>query len=387
MDDDVIEQLDKLLASTSVSWLFGAGVSKNAGVPLMGPLTDRVIEIAPEDHKQLLESILAALPDGSHIEHILSHLADHIAIAERSRDQSVAVLGVERNATDLGAIYETTLQSIAQTVRWGYRAAVDDLAEVVGEVGHPIIAIEEHLRFANALFYKSQAGVGERRRPVHIFTTNYDTLVEDALGLACVSYWDGFTGGAVAYRSHRFGSNQIPVNCRAYVVKLHGSVDWHVDEGGQVWRVRDGDSYPQAAKRVLIYPQSSKYLATQRDPFAAQFELFRRQIGSSGGHVLVTCGYSFGDEHINDEIQASMARTENDTALVALVHEGDTLPPCLESWRSGPRGQNIYILTEKGIYVGPDGPYHAPPQGEEHDWWTFDGLATALADGLLEASK
>lgn len=385
MDDDVIEQIDKLLGSKSVSWLFGAGVSKDAGVPLMGPLTDRVIAIAPNGQRELLAGVRDTLPDGAHIEHLLSHLADHIAIAQRSKDKEVLLLGQTWTVKDLCDLFDETLHSIAKTVRWGFRPASAESAEEVGDTGKPIIKIDDHLKFATALFQHSQAGVQERRGPAHIFTTNYDTLVEDALGLACVSYWDGFTGGAVAYRSHRFGSTQLPSGCRAYIVKLHGSVDWHIDEGGRVWRVRDGDSYPEASKRVLIYPQSSKYLATQRDPFAAQFELFRRQIGASGGHVLVTCGYSFGDEHINDEIEASMARSENDTALIALVRKDAALPSCLEAWRRGPRGQNVYILTEAGIYIGPDGPLHPPGEDEERAWWTFRGLSTALADGLWEA--
>jgi hypothetical protein len=37
-DNDSLKQLDELLAVSKQSWLFGAGVSVNAGIPLMGPL-------------------------------------------------------------------------------------------------------------------------------------------------------------------------------------------------------------------------------------------------------------------------------------------------------------------------------------------------------------
>jgi hypothetical protein len=92
------------------------------------------------------------------------------------------------------------------------------------------------------------------------------------------------------------------------VIKLHGSIDWHLGEDDRVWRVRDGDLYPKKISRVLIYPQSTKYLATQRDPFAAQFDLFRRALGAREENVLATCGYSFGDEHINQEIELALQR-------------------------------------------------------------------------------
>ena len=204
-----------------------------------------------------------------------------------------------------------------------------------------------------------------------------------SLALCGVSYWDGFAGGAVAYRSYRFGGADPVQGCDAHVIKLHGSIDWHVDDNGDVWRVRDGDAYPVASKRVLIYPQASKYVATQRDPFAAQFDLFRRQLSSGKGHVLVTCGYSFGDEHINDEIYASMSRRDNDTAMIALCFEGQALPKCLETWRNGTWGKQVYILTEKGIHIGADGPL-LEPGATPRNWWTFKELSNVLKNGLRE---
>src|SRR3546814_3354041 len=82
-------------------------------------------------------------------------------------------------------------------------------------------------------------------------------------------------------------------------MKLHGSIDWILGDEGDVWRVRDTDIYPRRNGSVLIYPQSTKYVATQRDPFAAQFSMLRGLLGSSSELVLAVCGYSFGDEHIN----------------------------------------------------------------------------------------
>jgi hypothetical protein len=218
---------------------------------------------------------------------------------------------------------------------------------------------------------------------VKIFTTNYDTLLEDALALSGVPYWDGFDGGAVDFRSHSYGAPEPTGGFRAHVVKLHGSIDWHIDDESRVWRVRDGDLYPAADRRVLIYPQASKYVATQKDPFASQFDMFRRQLCIGGGHVLATCGYSFGDEHINDEIGSAMSRGGNDTALIAFTSERDGLASCLDGWRRLPWGKHIYVLSERGVYVGAEGPFLAPTVGDR-DWWTFAKLAEVLANGLKE---
>jgi hypothetical protein len=344
-------------------------------------LTDRVLELASGSPQEpILTALKADLPADCHVEHILSYLADHIAIADRSLGKTSFLGGATVELADLKLAHEMALGWIAQTVRWGISPGPP---KQIGSAEHPLIKIDEHLAFVRALFNTSLAGVAERRGAVKLFTTNYDTLLEDALALSGISYWDGFDGGAVAFRSYRFGAPEPTSGFRASVIKMHGSIDWHLDSDGRVWRVREGDLYPTAERRVLIYPQSTKYAATQRDPFSAQFDIFRRQICTGGGHVLVTCGYSYGDEHINDEISAAMARGDNDAALIAFVSEASGMPESLAKWRDLPWGKHIYVLTERGVYIGNQGPYLKPVSGDRM-WWTFANLAKVMANGIRE---
>lgn len=380
---DNLAQLDNLLAASNQSWLFGAGISLDAGIPLMWPLTDRVFARAKDDGEandlKVLESIRSQLSDDSHIEHILSQLGDHRAIADRSKDKNVTFDGVALSVDDLDALHQRVLTWIAETIRWGYKPEkADGTPEVIGTHEARIVIIDNHSEFVSALFNRSQAGVAERRRAVRLFTTNYDTLLEDALALGGFSYWDGFSGGAVAYRSHRYGDEEPNLRDRAHVIKLHGSIDWHLGEDDRVWRVRDGDLYPKKVSRVLIYPQSTKYLATQRDPFAAQFDLFRRALGAREENVLATCGYSFGDEHINQEIELALQRPENKTTILAFTRK---ISPILERWRTGAWGKRVYVIAEDGLYVGADGPFSAPAAGGKRDWWTFEGATKMLNSG------
>src|SRR4051812_26498472 len=86
------KQVDDLLNIPCQSWLLGAGVSKDAGIPLMNPLTERVQQsLADKDHVEVFKGIRAALDDRCHVEHLLSHLGDLIAIAERSKAGTTAV--------------------------------------------------------------------------------------------------------------------------------------------------------------------------------------------------------------------------------------------------------------------------------------------------------
>ena len=381
-NSDSLKQLDELLAASNQSWLFGAGISFNAGIPLMGPLTDRVFALADsegeENDRIVLDCIKAELPEETHIEHILSHLGDYRAIAERSEKNEATFGDLTLDLSALDQLHRRILSWIATTIRWGYVPIKERNPEQIGSREEPIVKIDEHKAFVSALFNRSQAGVAERRNAVRLFTTNYDTLIEDALALGGLSYWDGFSGGAVAFRSHRYGNDEPKLGLRAHVVKLHGSIDWHLGDDDQVWRVRDGDSYPNRTAKVLIYPQSTKYLATQRDPFAAQFDLFRRCLASRDENVLATCGYSFGDEHINQEIELSLQRPENKTTL--LVFSLQT-KPILDHWRNSAWGKRVYIITKDGIYAGPDGPEAPPPAGDKHSWWTFNGVTEILANG------
>ncbi len=380
-DNDNLKQLDELLAASNQSWFFGAGACVNAGIPLMGPLTSHVLLRAGADNDEafeILKAVKGELPTESHIEHILSQLNDYAAIAERSKEKKVIVGSQSLELDALRELHKKILTWIAETIRWGYTPANGANPEQIGNRDNPVVNIDEHEKFISALFNRSQAGVAERRKAVKIFTINYDTLFEDALALGCFSYWDGFSGGAVAYRSYHFGDPEPESGFRAHVIKLHGSIDWYLGDDGRVWRVRDGDLYPSTSSRVLIYPQATKYLATQRDPFAAQFDLLRRTLGSGAENVLVICGYSFGDEHINKEIELALQQLGNKTTILAFSKD---LNDVLQRWRELSWGKRLYAITEKGLYNGSDGPFFPPDETKTRNWWKFEGVIKILNSG------
>lgn len=73
VDDGYLLQLDEFLSRPNQMWLLGAGVSRDEGIPLMSPRTNRVMEltVAPPD-KPLLDALLTELPESTYIEHGLS---------------------------------------------------------------------------------------------------------------------------------------------------------------------------------------------------------------------------------------------------------------------------------------------------------------------------
>ncbi|HHE2859775.1 SIR2 family protein [Escherichia coli] len=379
--EDDLEQFQELLNCPEQNWLLGAGISYSAKIPLMYPLTNRVLELVNDDAAtlNLIQKIKSQLPPDLHIEHILSHLGDYAAIASRTLSKTIDICGKEFSLEEIEEIHNKILKHIADTIRFGY---VESPEKEIGDKDNYIVDIKEHFDFIQTLFYSLRAGVNERRRPIRLFTTNYDTLLEDALALNRIPYWDGFSGGAVAYRSYKYGQSEPTSEAKANVIKMHGSIDWFQHEDGSLWRVRDKDTYPIKNNRVLIYPQSTKYIATQKDPFSSQFDLFRKSLSTLSYHVLIICGYSFGDEHINQEIYLSMSNPNNKTIILAFCQEVDNqLPPVLTEWRNGLWGDRIYIATQNGLYVA-DRP--AIKRKEEYDdWWTFSGMTKVLKEGVI----
>ncbi|MET4632925.1 SIR2 family protein [Kaistia defluvii] len=388
---ETARQLDMHLRAPRQVWLTGAGISFEAGLPLMFPLTDRIFQLLEKDEsgggtRDLIKMISDDLPIDLHIEHVLSHFGDLIALAERSKDKKAAIGTIRVHKIALQDAHHTILRHIRDILRWGYRPANDVEPEQIGNKEKPIVNIEHHRRFIRSLYKVNRAGLDDRRDAVHFVTTNYDTLLEDALALELVPYGDGFVGGAIAsWDEQALELSQQNSRTRALITKLHGSIDWYRSgaEAGRVFRVRHDDLYPDRSNangNVVIYPQSTKYMATREDPFGFLFERFRRLLANNRQQVLFTCGYSFGDDHIDAIIEQSLLHPDNKTTLVAFSKSRNAK---LQRWGSSSAGNRIFVITEDGLYRGPDGPFFgATSSGAKRDWWSFSGATSFLEDGL-----
>jgi hypothetical protein len=390
IDVESARQLDRHLRSPRQVWLTGAGISYDAGLPLMYPLTDRVFDLlektpTEKEAADLVKTVRDDLPKELHIEHVLSHLGDLVALAERARDNSAHVADARVHKTKLQAAHHTILRHIRDTLRWGYIPASETSPAQEGKLGKPIVKIEHHRRFVRALYKVNRAGLDERREAIQFVTTNYDTLIEDALALELITYIDGFSGGAVAGWDEQALSLAAGVStAKAVLTKLHGSIDWYRSgqENGRVFRVRHDDSYPDrsdANGNVVIYPQSTKYMASREDPFGFLFQRFRALLSAERQQVLFVCGYSFGDDHIDAIIEQNLLHVDSKTTLVAF---SKTRGAKLKRWGESSAGQRIFVLAEDGLYRGKEGPFFNLAAPNKRDWWSFGGATSLLENGL-----
>jgi len=152
----------------------------------------------------------------------------------------------------------------------------------------------------------------EREYPVHLFTTNYDLLIEQALEESAAPFFDGFVGSRRAFFDLGAVENEHVLPPRwTRLWKMHGSINWRQDSDGNVVRVNASDSN----ESYLIYPSHLKYGQSRKMPYLAMSDRLKDFLLKPSA-VLFISGYSFGDEHINDVLCRTL---ESNSSAIAFA--------------------------------------------------------------------
>lgn len=191
-------------------------------------------------------------------------------------------------------------------------------------------------------FLLSFASRAASRERLHVFTTNYDRLIEHGCDLAGLRVIDRFVGALTpVFRSARIevDVHYNPPGIRGEprfmegvlrLSKLHGSIDWHFNKSTRKI-VRKGIPFGAPADHtdipadpvdtVMIYPNPAKDVETTQYPYA---ELFRDLAAAvcRPNAVAVTYGYGFGDDHINRVLLDML--TIPSTHLVIIGYSADS---------------------------------------------------------------
>jgi hypothetical protein len=152
--------------------------------------------------------------------------------------------------------------------------------------------------------------------PIECFTTNYDLLLEQAFEETGVAYFDGFVGARRPFFDLRAIEDSLIPKHWTRLWKMHGSINWFLDEKKEVYRstdIRNCDSY-------IIHPSHLKYDQSRKMPYLAlidRMSAFLRQTSA----ILITTGYSFNDIHLNNTIINALKA--NPTAMVIALLYGN----------------------------------------------------------------
>jgi len=193
-----------------------------------------------------------------------------------------------------------------------------------------------------------------------IFTTNYDLVIEKAMDELGIMYIDGFVGfhrRTLRPESYNYdlyyptATTEGKVHRLEKVIhfyKLHGSLSWveKKKDSVNIYGIEERNIEILGDKekgRVMIYPTPLKKRFALDFPYSEMFRHFASAITQPQA-VLITIGYSFGDEHINDIIYQALS-----ISSFTLIVVNKSLSPEIERLINinDPR---IIVLT--GNYLG-----------------------------------
>ncbi|HWW61561.1 MAG TPA: SIR2 family protein, partial [Thermoanaerobaculia bacterium] len=264
-------------ANTNLGFLLGAGCGCSVRTAAGGPLIPAVDQLSAQVcdalrasdvatqlkvlEKQYSEDGEACLPN---IEKLLSRIRTLREISGKRKLDGL-------NAEDLERLDETICRAIEGIVR----------AKLpTGDTSYSMFA-----RWIREL---------DRHKPVEIFTTNYDLLLEQALERARAPFFDGFIGAHEPFFDvSAMELDRLPERWTR-VWKVHGSVNWRTLTESSIVRSESGPTKP------LIFPSHLKYAESRRMPYLAMRDRLRAFVKTRS--VFMTCGYSFADEHLNEDL-------------------------------------------------------------------------------------
>ena len=336
--ETIRSQFGDALNARHLSFLFGSGCSsyqKNnveLGIPTMGPMAKTFLGKTGEND-------------------------DSPYISQAERDLLKQYLGLDIGSSKFGNNLERLMEAL-----FGARFVFDDTQQdkpkavaavvdrVIGKVSQHVLESctkgafadgdETVLSLYQSFYQKLQFRDRSLPRP-WVFTTNYDLFNERAMDRRGIPYCNGFSG-VVERRFNpamfRYSlAEQLDISSRKwsavdgfiYLCKLHGSINW-IEDGETLFPVRELAEVPSSSQdRVLIYPTPAKQSASFVSPYADLFREFQTRVVQDQS-VLVTVGYSFGDQHINNIIFQALTipnfrliifAAENDTGVVSQLRQ------------------------------------------------------------------
>lgn len=326
--------------SRHVCVFLGAGASCACGLPDVSKLQTVVLE-GLGDQRAPFERQLS----GRNLEQALSRLRRIAALLHEATGQVDGLTAQE--ATDLD-------RRVCQLI--------------VGALGLDGANLAPMLRFAG---WVARA---DYHSPIELFTVNYDLLLETALELLSVPYFDGFTGALRA----RFRTELVEANAGdtddwlpSFLVrlwKLHGSVHWAWETGDKTEVVRLGAPVTES-EPAAIYPSDAKYDQSRRVPFLVLQDRFRRALHQPETIVLIS-GYSFGDAHLNEMLFDATRRRPRSEIVTFCFSE---IPDILA--KHAFLTPNLQVIARHEAILGGIRAEWEPLKDGSPDLWGDDGMA------------
>lgn len=289
---EYIRNFQQLLASDKkkIGFLFGAGTSlvinpQTGGpyVPAIGKMTSEI-----EDDLSKTEKYQTAIID---IKKEIEQDGSKYTI-----ETLLTKLELKRQVVGSGCINGLTKNDLENLIK-DIKQKIHGIVSVEGN----IIQIIKANNFIHSTFAE-WIGKADRKNGVEIFTTNYDYLFEIALEDKSVPYYDGFSGSYKPFFDGESVNDMSFLPKQTKLWKIHGSLGWYWDEDyNRIVRKTASSS----DNDIMIFPSTLKYDQSRKQPYTALGDRLTNFIKQDDS-ILIICGYSFGDEHINERIISAL---------------------------------------------------------------------------------
>lgn len=310
-----VKGLQQILISDKkrIGFLFGAGTSlakkdeKSLCVPAIANLTNDVVKhlMERDTFKKSLKQIVDELGSNLTIETLLSNL-------ELKKE---VLMGTSK----LNELDQEGFLDLIQEVQKAIRTKVSVHERYQHDMAKSLVQADFARWIAKA----------QRRMPVEIFTTNYDFLFELGLEHWDIPYYDGFTGSYNPFFNASSVEDMTFLPQQTKLWKIHGSLGWKFEEeSGKVIRASSDE------QDIFIYPSVIKYRRSKKQPYEALMDRLSNFLKEDDG-LLIVCGYSFGDEHINARIDSALKANTSSHVIFLLYDEA-----------TDESGETTYLLSE-----------------------------------------
>lgn len=313
------KDLSKVLDTRNLSFLLGSGCSlgKN-GIPTMKQLADNLFEPQADLPKELTDKVFSKTekdilerlkinfsnePFRTNLETFLGTLYSYKFYLEKLKEANE--VSFDNDLTDLNIVIKKTKEYI--------------LFECLNEKNKNK---DENIVDVYKQFYRKLSLRDSNLPKPNVFSTNYDLFSERAMDNLGITYTNGFSGFverffnpsifnyALAEQMDISSLKWSVIDSFIFLFKIHGSVNWVEKESNNKLfsiqeiqdisfeKLKEEDNY-------MIYPSPLKQNASLGSPYADLFREFQKRITQKQS-TLVTMGFSFGDEHINNIIYQAL---------------------------------------------------------------------------------
>ena len=283
LTDVILETAQECLKSMPVIVL-GSGASVPFGLPSMEALAHHLINTPPDAQSQM------SVDEG------WSQFVDNIA---GGMDLETALQEIGRNDAISDHIVRVTWEYVSET-------DVQAFDEIVSN--DRLVPLARLFRY---LFTSTHA-------TITVVTTNYDRLAEYAADVAGTPNNVGFAPG---YMRRRITGSQLQYLLNGQVArtvnvwKVHGCLDWFLDQDGNVKAFAASRSIPDGLSPAIVTPGIEKYERTHQEPFRSIIQQADDALSSSNAFLCI--GFGFNDQHIQPRLTERWDQGE--TLLVILA--------------------------------------------------------------------